>query len=106
MAKLTYQQLIERAALTALDQFKALSAYKALKAELSEMYATFFEEHGRPAGKFHQDNDDFLPVMLFTDHQYQRVQAAKKAEYNARRRHLSAVRALADYRPAHIQEAA
>jgi hypothetical protein len=95
MAKPTYQQLIERAALTALDHYRATVAHKALKAELRSMYDTFFEAHGRPEGRFHEDNDDFLPVMVFTDSQFERVREAKKTEYNARRRHETAVRALA-----------
>lgn len=94
MTKPTYQDLIERAALTALELFKATSAKKALKAELRSMYDTFFEAHGRPEGQFDQFNDDFLPVMKFTDAQFQRVQAAKKNEYNAKRRHETAIRAL------------
>jgi hypothetical protein len=32
--------------------------------------------------------------MNFTEAQFQRVSAAKKAEYNARRRHHTALRAL------------
>lgn len=102
----TYQQLIERAALTALEHFKALSAFKSLKAELRSMYDTFFEANGRPEGKFDPYSDDFLPVMSFTNTQYARVCQAKKAEYNARRRHLTAIRALDQFRPATSQEAA
>jgi len=99
MLKPTYEQLIERAALTALELFKATITKKSLKAELRSMYDTFFEAHGRPEGRFHQDNEDFLPVMFFTESQFQRLQAAKKAEYNALRRHHTALRALDAFRP-------
>ena len=102
----SYQQLIERAATTALDHFKAQNTKKALKAELRSLYDTYFEAHGRPAGKFDPYNDDFLPVMNFTEAQFQRVRAAKKAEYNALRRHHTALRALNAYRPAKTKEAA
>ncbi len=102
MSTMTYQQLVERAAMTALDLHKASTATKALKAELRSMYDTYFQAHGRPEGKFDPDNDAFLPVMLFTDNQFQRVKAAKQAEYNAKRRHETAIRALA----AHSKEAA
>lgn len=102
MSNTTYQQLIERAALTALDLHKATARKKSLKAELHAMYETFFKAHGRPEGHFHEDNEEFLPVMLFTDNQFQRVKAAKQAEYNAKRRHETAIRALA----AHSKEAA
>ncbi|MEE5138696.1 hypothetical protein V2J83_24665 [Pseudomonas alliivorans] len=95
MPKHTHQYLIERAALTALELFKATADKKALRIELSCMYDTFFEDNGRPEGKFHQDNDDFLPVMLFTESKYQLLQEAKKAEYKAKRRHETAIRALA-----------
>ncbi|MFJ2526232.1 hypothetical protein D3C81_313790 [compost metagenome] len=95
MAKSTYQKLIERAALTALELHQVSSQKKALKAELSSMYDTFFAAHGRPEGRFDPDSDAFLPVMSFTEPQFQRVQAAKKAEYNAKRRHETAIRALA-----------
>lgn len=95
MAKPTYQQLIERAALTALDHYRATVAYKALKAELRSMYDTYFEAHGRPEGRFDPFNEDFLPVINFTNPQYVRVCLAKKAEYNAKRRHETAIRALA-----------
>ncbi|WP_458717045.1 hypothetical protein [Pseudomonas gregormendelii] len=99
----TYQQLIERAATTALEHFKAQNTKKSLKAELRSMYDTFFEAHGRPEGRFHQDNEDFLPVMFFTESQYQRLQAAKKAEYNALRRHHTALRALESFNPADLK---
>jgi hypothetical protein len=95
MAKPTYQNLIDRTALTALAHYRTLTTYKSLKAELAEQYDTFFRAHGRPDGAFHRDNDDFLPVMRFTEAQFARVDRAKKNEYNARRRHLTAVRALA-----------
>ena len=95
MTTMTYQQLVERAAMTALDLHKASTATKALKAELRSLYDTYFQAHGRPEGKFDPDNDAFLPVMMFTNAQYGRVQAAKKAEYNARRRHERAVASLA-----------
>lgn len=104
MKPITYQQLIERAALTALELFQAQTTKKALKAELRSMYDTFFAAHGRPEGRFHEDNEDFLPVMFFTDSQFQRLQDAKKSEYNAQRRHHTALRALDAYRPAKTKE--
>lgn len=94
MKPMTYQQLIERAALTALDLFQAQTTKKALKAELRSMYDTYFEAYGRPDGPFDPYSDDFQPVVDFTHAQFQRVCAAKKAEYNARRRHHTALRAL------------
>ena len=106
MKPMTYQQLIERAALTALELFQAQTAKKALKAELRSLYDTYFRAHGRPDGKFDPYNDAFLPVMDFTEAQFQRVRAAKKAEYNAQRRHHTALRALNAYRPAKTKEAA
>lgn len=102
----TYQQLIERAALTALELFQAQTTKKALKAELRSLYDTYFRAHGRPDGKFDPYNDAFLPVMDFTEAQFQRVRAAKKAEYNAQRSHHTALRALNTYRPAKTKEAA
>lgn len=90
----TYQQLIERAALTALELFQAQTTKKALKAELRSLYDTYFEAYGRPDGKFDPYSEAFLPVMNFTEAQFQRVRAAKKAEYNALRRHHTALRAL------------
>ena len=106
MKPMTYQQLIERAALTALELFQAQTTKKALKAELRSLYDTYFRAHGRPDGKFDPCNDAFLPVMDFTEAQFQRVRAAKKAEYNAQRRHHTALRALDVYRPAKTKEAA
>lgn len=106
MADKTYQQLIERAAQTALEHYQAQNTKKALKAELRSLYDTYFRAHGRPDGKFDPYNDDFLPVMDFTEAQFQRVRAAKKAEYNAQRRHHTALRALNAYRPAKTKEAA
>ena len=97
MANPTYQELIERAALTALELFKATTTKKTLKVELIVMYDTFFAAHGRPDGSFDQYNDAFLPVMNFTNAQYKRVGKAKKAEYNAKRRHETAIRALAGF---------
>ncbi|MDM9593607.1 hypothetical protein QU617_09820 [Pseudomonas guariconensis] len=102
MPKNTYQKLIERAALTALELHQISTQKKALKAELSSMYDTFFAAHGRPEGRFDPESDAFLPVMNFTESQFQRVQTAKKAEYNAKRRHETAIRALA----AHSKEVA
>ena len=99
----TYQQLIERAATTALEHFKAQNSKKALKAELRSLYDTYFEANGRPAGKFDPYNDDFLPVMNFTEAQFQRVRAAKKVEYNALRRHHTALRALESFNPADLK---
>ena len=52
MSAPTYQQLIERAALTALDLFKAQTTKKSLKAELRSLYDTYFEAYGRPEGPF------------------------------------------------------
>ncbi|WP_321374323.1 hypothetical protein [Pseudomonas extremaustralis] len=106
MKPITYQQLIERAALTALEVFKAQTTKKALKAELRSLYDTYFEAYGRPDGKFDPYNEAFLPVMNFTEAQFKRVSAAKKAEYNAQRRHHTALRALNAYRPAKTKEAA
>ena len=106
MKPMTYQQLIERAALTALELFQAQTTKKALKSELRSLYDTYFEAYGRPDGKFDPYNDAFLPVMDFTEAQFQRVRAAKKAEYNAQRRHHTALRALNAYRPAKTKEAA
>ena len=106
MKPMTYQQLIERAALTALELFQAQTTKKALKAELRSLYDTYFRAHGRPDGKFDPYNEAFLPVMDFTEAQFQRVRAAKKAEYNAKRRHHTALRALNAYRPAKTKEAA
>ncbi|MCS3467115.1 hypothetical protein M2401_000836 [Pseudomonas sp. JUb42] len=97
MPKPTRQDLIERAALTALLLFKATTTKKALKIELRTMYDTFFEAHGRPAGNFDPDSEEFLPVMTFTDAQFNRVKEAKKAEYNAKRRHETAIRALSSF---------
>ena len=102
----TYQQLIERAATTALEHYQAQNTKKALKAELRSLYDTYFRAHGRPDGKFDPYNDAFLPVMDFTEAQFQRVRAAKKAEYNAQRRHHTALRALDAYRPTKTKEAA
>ena len=101
-----YQQIIERAAQTALEHYQAQNTKKALKAELRSLYDTYFRAHGRPDGKFDPYNDAFLPVMDFTEAQFQRVRAAKKAEYNAQRRHHTALRALNAYRPAKTKEAA
>ena len=98
----TCQQLIERAALTALELFQAQITKKALKAELRSLYDIYFRAHGRPDGRFDPDNDEFLPVMTFTDAQFKRVKEAKKAEYNAKRRHETAMRALSSF----YQEAA
>lgn len=106
MKPMTYQQLIERDALTALELFQAQTTKKALKAELRSLYDTYFRAHGRPDGKFDPYNDAFLPVMDFTEAQFQRVRAAKKAEYNAQRRHHTALRALDAYRPTKTKEAA
>ena len=105
MKPMTYQQLIERAALTALELFQAQITKKALKAELRSLYDIYFRAHGRPDGRFDPYNDAFLPVMDFTEAQFQRVRAAKKAEYNAQRRHHTALRALNAYRPAKTKEA-
>ncbi|QLG93548.1 hypothetical protein HZF02_16975 [Pseudomonas yamanorum] len=102
----TYQQLIERAALSALELFQAQNTKKILKAELRSLYDTYFEACGRPDGKFDPYSEAFLPVMNFTDAQFQRVCAAKKAEYNALRRHHTALRALDAYRPTKTKEAA
>lgn len=104
MTAQTYPQLIERAARTALDHFQASNTKKALKVELRSLYDAFFAAHGRPAGRFDPCDDDFLPVMNFTDAQYRRVQAAKNAEYNALRRHHTALRALESFRPAYLKE--
>lgn len=106
MADKTYQQLIERAAQTALEHYQAQNTKKALKAELRSLYDTYFRAHGRPDGKFDPYNDAFLPVMDFTEAQFRRVRAAKKAEYNAQRRHHTALRALDAYRPVKTKEAA
>ena len=106
MKPMTYQQLIERAALTALELFQTQTTKKALKAELRSLYDTYFRAHGRPDGKFDPYNDAFFPVMDFTEAQFQRVRAAKKTEYNAQRRHHTALRALNAYRPAKTKEAA
>lgn len=99
MKSMTYQQLIERAALTALELFQAQTTKKALKAELRSLYDTYFEAYGRPDGPFDPYGDAFQPVVIFTEAQFQRVRAAKKAEYNALRRHHTALRALDAYRP-------
>ena len=106
MKPMTYQQLIERAALTALELFQAQTTKKSLKAELRSLYDTYFEAYGRPDGPFDPYSDAFLPVMNFTEAQFQRVSAAKKAEYNAQRRHHTALRALDAYRPVKTKEAA
>lgn len=103
MKSMTYQQLIERAALTALELFQAQNTKKALKAELRSLYDTYFEAYGRPDGQFDPYSDAFLPVMNFTDAQFQRVRASKKAEYNALRRHHTALRALEAFRPADLK---
>ncbi|MGN8346337.1 hypothetical protein ACLEJQ_22310 [Pseudomonas sp. SMV71] len=103
MAEKTYQQLIETAATTALEYYQAQNTKKALKAELRSLYDTYFEAHGRPDGKFDPCNDAFLPVMNFTEAQFQRVRAAKKAEYNAKRRHHTALRALEAFRPGNLK---
>ena len=103
MKPMTYQQLIERAALTALELFQAQTTKKALKAELRSLYDTYFEAYGRPDGAFVPYNDAYLPVMDFTEAQFQRVRAAKKAEYNALRRHHTALRALEAFRPADLK---
>ena len=102
----TYQQLIERAALSALELFQAQNTKKALKAELRSMYDTYFEAYGRPDGPFDPYSDEFQPVVIFTEAQFQRVRAAKKAEYNALRRHHTALRALDAYRPVKTKEVA
>ncbi|WP_443693967.1 hypothetical protein [Pseudomonas sp.] len=104
MSAPTYQQLIERAALTALDLFKAQTTKKSLKAELRSLYDTYFEAYGRPEGPFDPYSDAFQPVVNFTEAQFQRVHAAKKAEYNARRRHHTALRALDAHRPTKTKE--
>ncbi|WP_282352116.1 hypothetical protein [Pseudomonas sp. PS01303] len=106
MADKTYQQLIGRAAQTALEHYQAQNTKKALKAELRSLYDTYFRAHGRPDGKFDPYNEAFLPVMDFTEAQFRRVRAAKKAEYNAQRRHHTALRALDAYRPVKTKEAA
>ena len=106
MKPITYQQLIERAALTALELFQAQTTKKALKTELRSLYDTYFEAYGRPDGPFDPYSEAFLPVMDFTEAQFQRVRASKKAEYNAQRRHHTALRALNAYRPAKTKEAA
>lgn len=62
MKATTYQQLIERAALTALELFQAQTTKKALKAELRSLYDTYFEAYGRPNGKFDPCSEAFLPV--------------------------------------------
>ena len=103
MKPMTYQQLIERAALTALELFQAQTTKKALKAELRSLYDTYFRAHGRPDGKFDPYSEAFLPVMDFTEAQFQRVRAAKKAEYNAKRRHHTALRALEAFRPTNLK---
>lgn len=103
MKATTYQQLIERAALTALELFQAQTTKKALKAELRSLYDTYFRAHGRPDGKFDPYSEAFLPVMDFTEAQFQRVRAAKKAEYNAKRRHHTALRALEAFRPTNLK---
>ena len=100
MKPITYQQLIERAALTALELFQAQTTKKALKAELRSLYDTYFEAYGRPDGPFDPYSDAFQPVVDFTNAQFRRVCTAKKAEYNAQRRHHTALRALDAYRPA------
>ena len=106
MKPMTYQQLIERAALTALELFQAQTTKKALKAELRALYDTYFEAYGRPDGQFDPYNDAFLPVMNFTESQFQRVRAAKNAEYNAQRRHHTALRALDACRATKTKEVA
>lgn len=106
MKPTTYQQLIERAALTALELFQAQTTKKALKAELRSLYDTYFEAYGRPDGAFDPYNEAFHPVVNFTEAQFQRVRTAKKAEYNALRRHHTALRALEAFRPAKTKEAA
>lgn len=106
MKPMTYQQLIERAALTALELFQAQNTKKALKAELRSLYDTYFEAYGRPDGPFDPYSDAFQPVVDFTHAQFQRVCAAKKAEYNAQRRHHTALRALEAYRPAMVMRGA
>ena len=103
MKPMTYQKLIERAALTALELFQAQTTKKALKAELRSLYDTYFRAHGRPDGKFDPYSEAFLPVMDFTEAQFQRVRAAKKAEYNAKRRHHTALRALEAFRPTNLK---
>lgn len=103
MKSMTYQQLIERAALTALELFQAQTTKKSLKVELRSLYDTYFEAYGRPDGKFDPYSEAFLPVMNFTEAQFQRVCAAKKAEYNAQRRHHTALRALEAFRPADLK---
>jgi len=105
MKPMTYQHLIERAALTALELFNAQTTKKALKAELRSLYDTYFEAYGRPEGPFDPYSDAFQPVVNFTEAQFQRVHVAKKAEYNAQRRHHTALRALDAYRPAKTKEA-
>lgn len=106
MKPMTYQQLIERAALTALELFQAQTTKKGLKAELRSLYDTYFEAYGRPDGAFDPYNEAFHPVVNFTEAQFQRVRSAKKAEYNAMRRHHTALRALEAFRPAKTKEAA
>lgn len=106
MKPMTYQQLIERSALTALELFQAQTTKKALKAELRSLYDTYFEAYGRPDGPFDPYSDAFQPVVIFTEAQFQRVRTAKKAEYNALRRHHTALRALEAFRPAKTKEAA
>jgi hypothetical protein len=106
MKPTTYQQLIERAATTALEHFQAQNTKKALKAELRSLYDTYFEAYGRPEGRFDPYNEAFLPVMNFTEAQFQRVHAAKKAEYNALRRHHTALRALEACQPTKTKGAA
>ena len=101
MKSTTYQQLIERAALTALELFQAQTTKKALKSELRSLYDTYFEAYGRPDGPFDPYSEAFLPVM--NEAQFQRVRAAKKAEYNALRRHHTALRALESFNPADLK---
>lgn len=106
MKPMTYQQLIERAALTALELFQAQTTKKALKSELRSLYDTYFEAYSRPDGPFDPYSDAFQPVLDFTEAQFQRVRAAKKSEYNALRRHHTALRALEAFLPAKTKEAA
>ncbi|WP_339503983.1 hypothetical protein [Pseudomonas sp. RL_105y_Pfl2_101] len=96
-------QLILRVADRAMAHQRAIDDLAEAQRRLDQGYADFFEAHGRPEGRFHQDNEDFLPVMFFTEGQYQRLQAAKKAEYNALRRHHTALRALESFNPVDLK---
>ena len=75
-AKLTHDQLMTQIAETAIDFQQAEILRNSLKRELSQMYATYFQAHGRPGngerGRFDFEDPAYQGVVQFTEGAYSR----------------------------------